>query len=153
LNTDRRNTKAFSLMELMLVLLILGMLATVGVMSYGPIRDRARKQTAEVKLKEIRTALEAFEMALSRYPSEQEGLEALCGQLQSDDEKESEKWSAVFQEVPEDPWGEKYNYEPVETDSEEYKRGIRFKVWSNGPDKESGTDDDIKSWKEDTGGA
>ncbi len=148
-NTHRSRAKGLTLMEILLVLLILGMLATVGILGLKGIRERAKKDVANLLVQEVASALEAFYMHLNRYPTEDEGLDALRNKHNFDDEADADKWAGVYlTKEPKDPWGNALNYEPVEADSDEAS-GQGFKVWSNGPNENSGDDDDINSWESD----
>ncbi|MHC4716474.1 MAG: type II secretion system protein GspG, partial [Planctomycetota bacterium] len=86
-----------------------------------------------------------------RYPTEEEGLGALRTKPTFQDEEEGKNWAGPYirKRDPKDPWGQKINYEPVEAGGDEATAGMGYKIWSNGPNRTSGDDDDIKNWDED----
>jgi len=152
-NETKANRRGFTLIEVLLVLLILGMLATVAVVALRGTREGARIDATKLLLTEVETALETFSMHLSRYPTQDEGLGALITKPAFEDEAEGNKWRGPYlKREAKDVWGQALSYEPVEAGSEEAGQGLRFKLWSNGPDKQSGTDDDIKNWSEEQAG-
>ncbi len=98
----------FTLIELMVVLVILGLLAgLVGPRLFGRI-DKSKVQTAETQIKMLRGALQAFRLDLGRYPTTAEGLAAL---VRSSPEA-ADFWSGPYldDEVPADPWRTPYRY-------------------------------------------
>lgn len=103
----KRNT-GFTLIELLVVLVILGLLAgLVGpqVMKYV---GGAKSDTARLQLEDIGAALDLFYLDNSRYPSSNEGLQALSAQPAGMD-----NWNGPYlkkKDVPKDPWGNPYNY-------------------------------------------
>ena len=136
-------------MEVLLVLLILGMLATVGIVALRGTQERAKKDIAGLLIKDVARALEMFERHVGRFPTEDEGLGSLRTKPSFDDESEGDKWAGPYlTKEPKDPWGNALSYEPGDADSEE-AGGQGFKVWSNGPNKTSGDEDDINSWESD----
>ena len=142
--------RGFTLIEVLLVILILGMLAAVGIFALRGTREGARIDTTRLMLGEIEGALETFNMHMNRYPTEDEGL----GVLRTKPEETGEEgtggeWRGPYlKREPKDAWGNPINYRPVEPGSEEANQGLRFKLWSNGPDKQSETEDDIRNWSE-----
>lgn len=137
----------FTLIEVMLVIGILVMLGTVAVIGYTQIRKGANINTAQAMVNETAHAVELYYNAMSNYPAD-DGLAALY--TVPSDEAEKTKWvngGGPFlknSETPNDPWGNALQYEKVEGAE---VGGVGFHVWSNGPDGQSGTDDDIRSWK------
>ena len=97
----------FTLMELLLVLVIIGMLAAlVGPALYQRIKP-ARQSAARAQLTNFSTALDAFYVDCERYPTTQEGLAALRERPEG-----TEKWNGPYltKEVPNDPWGHPFVY-------------------------------------------
>ena len=98
----------FTLIELMVVLVILGLLAgLVGPQLFGKI-DSSKVKTAETQIKMLRGALQAYRLDVGRYPTTAEGLAALV-RPPSD---AADFWSGPYldDEVPEDPWRTPYRY-------------------------------------------
>ena len=147
----RERRRGFTLIEVLLVILILGMLATVFIIAVGGTRERARKETTMLKLKAIENALETYNMHVGNYPTEEQGgLQALRIKPTFEDEKTAEKWSGPYlREDPLDAWGHPFNYTLLDA-SQATELGVPFKLWSDGPDGQDGTDDDIRNWQEAT---
>jgi general secretion pathway protein G len=153
LNETRAHIRGFTLIEVLLVLAILGILATVGIVALSGTREGAKIDATKVLLTDIETALEAFNVHVNRYPTADEGLAGLLTKPAFEDETEASQWRGPYlKREAKDVWGQAINYEPVEAGSQEYTRGLRYKLWSNGPDKQSGTEDDIKNWSEEEAG-
>lgn len=132
-NDNRRNERGFTLIELMLVIVILGILAGVAVTNLTGVGEDARKTKARTDIVNIQTALGMYEVQMGQYPTDDEGIQALC--------EKTDEHRAFLQQMPADPWGQPYNYR------EESENGLDGPdVWSNGKDKQEGTEDDIGNW-------
>jgi len=149
LKTNRRdNNKAFTLIEVLLVLLILGMLVGVAIVAFSGTEDRARIDATKVKLKLIQGAVKRFKFHVGRYPSETEGLAVLVGSSALEDEEDKAKWAGPYlEQTPKDEWGNEFMYEPVQEGASDVPEGTKFKIWSKGPNGEDGDEDDLKSWQ------
>lgn len=141
-NHSRRHTaqSGFTLMELLLVLVIIGLLAAVvGPSLYQRIKP-AKETAARAQIENFATALDNFMMDTGRYPSTQEGLKAL-----RDKPENLDKWNGPYlkKEIPNDPWGAAYQYRAP-------GRSGGYEIVSLGADgREGGEDDnaDINSWE------
>ena len=132
-----RSEKGWSLIELIVVLVILGLLAgVVGPKVYDKL-VKSKEQIAKIQIKELEGALQLFSFDLGRYPESAEGLEAL---VQNPGGLESWKGPYLAKSVPKDPWEKPYVYHCPGTHGD-------FDLFSLGPDATEGTDDDICSWK------
>ena len=143
MNDDRR---AFTLIEVLLVIVILGLLATVLVFTMGGTEESAKKNTTVLLLKQVGNALDRYKLAVGHYPTEEEGgLQSLVSKPSFQDEKLAEKWTGPYLEkLPKDAWDRDLKYEVVEkTGSDEIT--VPYKLISSGPDGEEGTDDDISN--------
>jgi general secretion pathway protein G len=135
--THRRN--AFTLIELLLVLVILAVLAAVVVPKFVGRSEQARITAAKTQISGFETALTAFEVDCGRFPTNDEGLDALVRQPAN-----VQNWKAggYMKSVPKDPWGNAYVYKypgthnPNEAD-----------IYSLGPDGREGGSDDITNWE------
>jgi general secretion pathway protein G len=116
----------FSLIELLLVLVILAILMGVVATKFTGKTDDARKTAAKTQINNFGVALDAFEIENGRYPTSDEGLQAVQSYLKSD--------------VPLDPWKNPYVYRSPGTNNPE-----GYDVYSLGPDGREGTDD-IGNW-------
>lgn len=134
--SNRDNRKAFTLVEIMLVLFILMSLATVGIISVRTMSAQAKKRQAAVGVGEYARALESFYSIYDRYPTADEGLDALRNCPASIDQNDYDP--IIKSAIKPDPWGMPYNYQYPSS-----RGGDGFDLWSNGPDMNPGTDDDI----------
>jgi len=130
----------FTLMELLIVLVIIGLLAAlVGPTLYQRIGP-ARESTARAQLENFATALDSYFVDLGRYPSTQDGLKALRAKPENAD-----KWNGPYlkKEIPADPWGNQYVYRAP-------GRNGGYEIVSYGADGREGGDGenaDIQSWE------
>ncbi len=130
--------KAFSLMEIILVVVIIGMLAALVIPRMIGATAKARIATAKSDVSSIRTALTMYESEAARFPTTAEGLKALIEKPASWPEHAT--WAPFLEKrsVPQDPWGNDYVYRcPGTLDPD------GFDLLCTGPDGEEGTDDDI----------
>ena len=135
----------FTLMEVMLVLMILVIIASMAVMALAPMRKKARIKSAQVQIHVFEGPLEAYEMDIGEYPSTSQGLDAMLAP--PSDLPNQDKWFGPYlrargNAVPKDPWGNEYVYEYPGKNQEQDLPDI----WSIGPDRQDGTDDDVGNW-------
>ena len=134
----RRNSgrEGLTLIEVMLVLVILMTLATVGMLAVNRTMKQANIRKANVDLSEFARLLDQYELEFGFFPSTDEGLNALCECPPSapDNWYQIAKWNSP----PLDPWKNQYMYQHPGSQGSD-----SFDLWSNGPDRISGTDDDI----------
>lgn len=100
--------RGFTLVELLVVLVILGLLATIAVPQVMGYLDRSRTDTAALQVKRLSSVLDLYRLDVGRYPTEDEGLQALVR------DPGVAKWRGPYLEVDEgliDPWGTPYLYE------------------------------------------
>lgn len=135
-----QNYKGFSLMELLVVLVIIGLLASlVGPSLYKRVKP-AKQSVARAQIENYSKALDQFFIDVGRYPSSSESLAVL-----RQNSNNIKKWNGPYlkKEIPDDPWGSKYIYRSPG------KNGP-FDIISHGADaKEGGEDEnmDINSWE------
>ena len=147
--TQHGRVRAFTLLELLIVVGILALLAALVVPSFYGAGQQARIDAVKATIGQtglLGTALEMYRQAMGSYP-EDDGLMDLWEEPSDVDEIEN-KWRGPYIQNPEallDPWGNKYEYAfPGQKNDEEM-----YDLWSYGPDKEDGTDDDIVNWLRD----
>jgi len=147
-----RGRRGFTLIEILIVLGIIMLLASVAIVALVPQQKRARIDTTKLKIKSIETAIEAYNVNIGHYPNEQEGgMQALLVKPAFDNEAAAEKWSGPYlKEDPTDAWGNKFNYQLQEATSTD-AGASPYHLWSNGPDGMDGTEDDVKNWSDTTG--
>ena len=110
--TPRTRQAGFTLLEMIVVLVIIGLImGLVGPRLFSQA-DKAKVQTAETQVRMLRGALETMRLDIGRLPTEEEGL-ALLTQRPSEP-KLSQRWQGPYLEegVPPDPWGNPYRYSP-----------------------------------------
>ena len=134
--------RAFTLVELLLVLVILGTLAAIVLPKFSGTTERARRTQALTQIATFGTALDAFEVDVGRYPSGRSGLLDLIQQP-----REAVGWHGPYLKnetsIPKDPWGNDYLYEcPGKQNPNGYD------LSSVGPDARAGGDDDISNWQQ-----
>lgn len=128
----KRDVRAgFTMVELMAVLIILGLLATLVVTKVASKIDQARVTTTKANLKSLHAAVNQFKMDTARFPSEEMGLEELIVQP-SDVENWEPGGYLETTEIPRDGWGEEFIYERFP------ESGKPFVIKSFGADKEEG---------------
>jgi general secretion pathway protein G len=128
-----RKERGFTLIELMLVIVILGILAGVAVTNLTSVGEDARKARVKTDIETIQNAVRMFEIATGAYPTDDQGIDELT--LKTDEHK------AFLTKPPKDAWGETYNYRSESEHGQDFPD-----IWSNGKDKQEGTDDDIGNW-------
>jgi general secretion pathway protein G len=115
----RKGQEGFTLVELMVVIVIIGLLATVVVINVMPASNRAAVTKARADISTLEQGLQMYRLDNMRYPSGEEGLQALVqGQY--------------IQRLPNDPWGNPYAYRAPGRD------GRPFDILSYGADGREG---------------
>ena len=136
---SRRLRKAFTLIELMIVIVILGLLATVVVPRVLNRPEQARRMKAKMDIRSIEAALALFKTDTGRFPTTSEGIEALV----KNPGIKGYNNDAYLDKKPLDPWHNRYIYTSPGIKSKDYD------LESYGKDGEDGgTQDnaDIESW-------
>lgn len=105
-----RHQGGFTLLEVMVVVVILGILATFVVQNLAGAPEKARITKAESDIRTIESALERYKLDNAYYPSTQQGLEALVRKPSGDPEPDNYQQGGYLKELPEDPWGNPYRY-------------------------------------------
>ena len=106
----RRRSSGFTLIELMVVMAILGLLATVVVVNILPSQDKAMREKARTDVALIEQALEMFRLDMARYPTTEEGLEALRDAPPGLADPARYRSGGYLKRLPDDPWGNPYQY-------------------------------------------
>jgi general secretion pathway protein G len=143
----KHSRPGFTLIEILLVLAIIGMLAGVTIFAIGGIGQKARRDTTEATLETVGNALDTYQLHIGHYPTEEEGnLEALRVRPTFENETLEKEWAGPYlKKNPVDAWNNALNYE-VQTATTDDETTPPFRLWSNGPDGTSDTEDDIKYW-------
>lgn len=135
---QRRLRYGFTMVELMAMLIIIGLLATLVVTKVASKIDQARITTTIANLKGLHVAVNQFYMDAKRYPTEDEQLIPLVEQP-SDLEIWEPGGYLESTDIPKDGWGNDFIYELYP------ESGKQFVIRSAGPDGEVGTEDDLLS--------
>ena len=108
----RRNQDGFTLIEIMVVILILGLLATIVVQSLRGATDKAKRVKAQADIAEIKTGLDRYYLDTGSYPSSDQGLSALVsGPAAGGNVPANYESGGYLQSIPKDPWGNPYYYQ------------------------------------------
>jgi general secretion pathway protein G len=135
---SRRAARAFTLLEILIALAILGLLVGLAVADLGGIFTKQQENAAKLFVTDsIKVPLFTYKMAMGSYPSTNDGLQALVTAPSSN----ADNWRGPYLadgKLPLDPWGQPYQYAYPGTHN---KNG--YDVWSKGaPDKPN----DIGNW-------
>lgn len=134
----RRVHSAFTLIELLLVMVILVVLSGIAVPIYTNHAKNSRIKAARASIAGIETAVSTFQVDCGRFPSNDEGLDVLVR------DPGIEGWSGPYLKlVKSDPWGNAFIYEAPGTNLP-----ALFDLYSMGPDKQAGNSDDIVNWQD-----
>jgi general secretion pathway protein G len=138
----RRATRGFTLIEIMVVIVILGVLAALVVPRVLERPDEARAVAAKSDIASIMAALKLYRLDNQRYPSTEQGLAALVTRPETPPVPPNWKPGGYLEKLPKDPWGRPYQY---------LNPGLKgeIDVLSYGADGQpggTGADADIGSW-------
>jgi general secretion pathway protein G len=134
---------AFTLLEILVTLAIIGLLAGLAISNSDKIFGQSQEAVARIFVRDsLKTSLVRYRIDLGDYPSTSEGLAALITAPNG----KAERWRGPYIEVsggkvPTDPWGEPYRYRFPGT-----KNKGGYDLYSVGPDKTEGSEDDIGNW-------
>lgn len=134
--------RGFTLIEIMVVVVILGILAAIAVPRIMDRPDVARVTKAKQDIRTIESALKLYRLDNFRYPTTEQGLEALVEKPGIQPEPKNWKPGGYLERLPTDPWGEPYHYRNPGDHGE-------VDVYSYGRDGRPGgedTDADIGNW-------
>jgi general secretion pathway protein G len=138
LNLDeRRSEKGFTLIELIVVLVILGLLAAVVAPRVYDKLAKGKDQITKIQIKELEGALQMYSFDVGRFPTTAEGLDALA---RNPGNADSWKGPYLQKDVPKDSWGKPFAYRSPGMHGD-------FDLYSFGADGTEGNDDDVCSWK------
>ena len=129
-----RHARGYTLMEIMVVVLLLGLLMAVAVPSMLDIMVQQERKIAHTQAEQLATNVETFRLLNGRYPTSGEGLDALVHPPAGK--------SPVLRKLPEDPWKQRYLFSLPG----EHNPGW-FDVRSTGPDRLEKTRDDVGNWE------
>ena len=127
---------AFSLVELIVVIVIIGMLAGIVAVKTRSYLVKSRQNAARVEIAKIIEAIDSFYAVTQRYPSNDEGLAVLA-------EPSEDFVDGLLSKVPQDPWGNEYVYNVPGEDGpyEVFALGADGREGGEGPDKDIRSDE------------
>ncbi|WP_461537646.1 type II secretion system major pseudopilin GspG [Spongorhabdus nitratireducens] len=135
----RRTQQGFTLLEIMVVIVILGVLASLVAPNVLGNKAKADRQKAISDIVALENALEMYHLDNGFYPSNEQGLEALAKTPSGYPEPKAWRDNGYIRRLPTDPWGNNYHmqapgeYGPID-------------IFSAGADGQPGTDQDIGNW-------
>ncbi len=132
----------FTLIEMLVVIVIIGILTTVVVLNVLPDIDKAALTRARADVATLETALTSYKADTMAFPTSAQGLAALKAAPTDLAQPERYRPGGYVQRLPDDPWGHPYQYASP-------GRHGPFDVWSMGPDGQTGPGaeaDDIGNW-------
>jgi len=141
-----KNQKGFTLIEIMVVIIILGLLAGLVLPKFLGQEEKAKIEVAKTQIRALESALDAFKLDNGFYPTTDQGLDALINIPTTG--RIPDKWRPGGYlkpaRIPKDPWGHDYVYTAPGNENREYE------IVSYGADGEpggEGNNADIESWK------
>jgi len=138
----KENQRGFTLIEIMVVVVILGILASIVVPRLLDEPEKARRTTAATQIRSFEEALGIFKLENGFFPTTEQGLNALVEKPTVGRVPNRYKDGGYIKKIPLDPWGQQYLY---------LSPGVHgdFDLFSYGPDGESGgegDDADVANW-------
>ena len=134
-----RRQSGFTLLEIMVVIVILGVLASLVVPNIMGNKESADRQKVVSDVIALENALDMYKLENNFYPSTDQGLEALVSEPSGNPKPKSYRSDGYIRRLPSDPWGNDYLLlNPGENG--------KIDIFSVGMDGQAGTDDDIGNW-------
>jgi general secretion pathway protein G len=122
----------FTLIEIMVVILIIGLLALMVVPRLRGVADRAKRTKAQADIQELKQALDRFYLDNGSYPTTDQGLQALVSPPSTGRTPNNYEQGGYIEKLPTDPWGNQYFYQ---------SDGSNYALKSFGPDGIQSADD------------
>ncbi|EKD70766.1 MAG: hypothetical protein ACD_46C00405G0001 [uncultured bacterium] len=135
-STNYHQSSGFTLIEVMVVVVILGILAAIIVPNIMSRPEQARMVKVKQDLMAIQSALDLYKLDNSIYPTTDQGLQALVTKPTTQPVPRNWKSEGYLQELPMDPWGEAYQY---------INDNDKAKIFSYGPKGKDGNSE-IGNW-------
>lgn len=140
---SRPGQRGFTLIELMVVIAILALLGGIVAPRVMDRLKKAKPDKASIDIERIGLALDMYAADNGEYPTTEQGLQSLISKPTS--QPEPMNWNGPYVKPTKflDPWNNQYVYESPST-----HEGYDYNLYSYGPDKQEGGDDDITNWLE-----
>ncbi len=135
-STSRRRRAGFTLMEVLLVMAILVILASLVVVNFTNIMGDADIKNARIQIAAFEQGVGQYQLHVKQFPSSLEDLQVAPSNL-----VDPKRWKGPYmgKTIPMDPWGRPYQYAAPE------KVGSPPRIWSLGLDGADGTEDDVSN--------
>src|SRR5882672_6404811 len=128
----------FTLIEVLLVLIIMVILASLAASVFTGTRERASINAAKANVSLLRGAVDRYQLDMNKYPTKLADLWE-----KPSDKDQADLWSGPYiEKLKPDPWTNEYQYS-----AQGKKNTNKYDFWSNGPDGQTGTADDIGNWE------
>ncbi len=139
---NQARQSGFTLLEIMVVIVILGLLVAIVAPNVLESQDKAMVEKARADISVLEQALDMYKLDNYVYPSTDQGLEALVNKPDTSPEPKNYRKNGYIKRLPEDPWGNPYQYiQPGEHGP--------YDLYSTGADGEEGGEElasDIGNW-------
>ena len=132
MNRRFRGQDGFTLIEIMVVILIIGLLALMVVPRLRGVADRAKRTKAQADIQELKQALDRYYLDNGSYPTTDQGLQALVTPPTGGRTPSNYEQGGYIEKLPNDPWGNQYFYQ---------SDGSTYALKSFGPDGVQSADD------------
>jgi general secretion pathway protein G len=132
MRTRLRNQDGFTLIEIMVVIMIIGLLALMVVPRLRGVADRAKTTKAQADIQELKQALDRYYLDNGSYPTTDQGLNALVAPPTTGRQANNYEQGGYIEKLPADPWGNQYFYQ---------SDGNTYALKSFGPDGVQSADD------------
>ncbi|CAI0711342.1 MULTISPECIES: type II secretion system major pseudopilin GspG [Serratia] len=135
----QQRQRGFTLLEIMVVIVILGILASLVVPNLMGNKEKADHQKVVSDIVALESALDMYKLDNSRYPTTEQGLQALVTKPSAQPEPRNYPQGGYIRRLPQDPWGADYQLLSPGQHGQ-------LDVFSYGPDGIPDTEDDIGNW-------
>jgi len=139
MQSNNRKQAGFTLLEIMVVIVILGILASMVLPNLLGNKEKAERQKVVSDITTLESAMDMYKLDNSRFPTTDQGLDALVSKPEIDPQPRDYREDGYIKRLPQDPWGNDYLLlSPGENG--------KYDLFSPGLDGEEGTEDDIGNW-------
>lgn len=138
----QRRQQGFTLLEIMIVIVILGVLGSMVVPNLLANKDRADQQKAMTDISALEQSLDMYRLDNSSYPNTDQGLDSLVTKPTASPEPRAYRQGGYIKRLPQDPWGNEYQYlSPGEHSSIDI-----FTLGADNQEGGEGLNQDIGNW-------